>query len=315
MECMRINGFLPLIPKIVPPNNNHTTFLKKIHFIINGLSVHAKNTQKEIRKAFENKAYFIAIKISQYKGHAVEQTSKSISEGADIIVACGGDGTINEVARVLVKTSIPLGILPIGSGNGLARHLCIPLELSAALECFKQFRAKRIDVGQANNHYFLSNISVAFSALVIHCYDKERHHGFTAYSRAFLKAISKFSYSSFEILEGKNSSKSNPFILIISNTNQLGYNKTLTPNADIFDGKLDMLCVERNNPFFLFSFMCFAFFGQFPRFFKSNRRQIEEIKLLSIGPVLKFQVDGEKLELATEILHVKILPKSLEVIC
>lgn len=289
--------------------------MKNIHFIVNGLSVHAKRAKKEILKAFQSNSHVITIKMSQYKGHAVEQTMKSISEGADIVVACGGDGTANEVARCLIGTSISMGILPIGSGNGLARHLCIPLKLSTALERFVQFRTKKIDVGQANEHYFLSNISVAFSALVIHSYDKKRPYGFTAYSIAFLKAISKFSYASFEILEGVNNYKSNPFILIISNTNQLGYNRTLTPSADVFDGKLDMLCVERNNPFFIFSFMLFAFFRKFPGYFKIHRRQIEEVELVCKSPVLKFQIDGEKMELATEALKIKILPQYLEVIC
>lgn len=288
--------------------------MTKIHFIINTLSPNAKKVQGEIVSFFQNQENRPVVKFSKYKGHTVELANTSISEGAQIIVACGGDGTVNEVAQCLVNTNVKMGVIPIGSGNGLARHLRIPTKLPAALELLSRCECKSMDVGKANDRYFFCNVSVAFSAQVIHCYDKMAQRGFGAYSRAFLQAVSSFKYDSFELEENNNKLKSTPFVLLFSNTDQLGYNKTLTPNASLFDGKLDMVRVEKSNPLALSIFMFFAFFKKFPSFSKISREQLEELRLQSSSQ-LKIQLDGERLELNTNTLDIKVLPKALEVIC
>lgn len=289
--------------------------LNNIHFIINALSPDAKNVEKEIARYFVSEEVPPVIKTSKYKGHTIELATASIIEGAEIVVACGGDGTVNEVARCLVNTRVKMGVLPIGSGNGLARHLRIPIRLSSAMELLKKCEYKRMDVGQANDRYFFCNISVAFSAQVIHCYDEIPQRGFLAYSRAFLSALSKFKYDAFDIEEQSRKTKSIPFVLLFSNTDQLGYNRSLTPNASLFDGKLDMVKVEKSNPLLLSAFMFFAFFKKFPPFAKVTREQLEHIRLSGSKRPLRIQLDGEKVEFDTNVLDVKVLPKSLQVIC
>ncbi len=111
-----------------------------------------------------------------------------------------------------------------------------------------------------------------------------------------------------------NKLRSTPFVLMFSNTDQLGYNKTLTPDASIFDGKLDMVRVEKSHPLSLSIFMFFAFFNKFPSFSKISREQLKELRLQSSNQ-LKIQLDGERLELDTHTLDIKVLPKALEVIC
>lgn len=285
-----------------------------MHFIINALSPNAEKVQAEIASFFKTGEHTPVIKLSNYRGHTIELANASISEGADIIVACGGDGTVNEVAQCLVNTNVKMGVLPIGSGNGLARHLRIPTKLSDAIEILNRCECKSMDVGKANDRYFFCNVSVAFSAEVIHCYDQIPQRGFTAYTWAFLKAISSFKYASFELVEKENKVKSTPFVLLFSNTDQLGYNKSLTPNASLFDGKLDMVRVEKSNPLALSVFMFFAFFKKFPPFTKISREQLEELRLKG-SEELKIQLDGEKLALDTNTLDIKVLPKALEVIC
>lgn len=270
--------------------------------------------ESEVQRCFHGNGFSLAIKLSKYRGHTVELTMASIAEGAHTIVACGGDGTVNEVAQCLVNTPVSMGILPIGSGNGLARHLCIPTKLSSALEILKKFESKKMDVGKVNDRYFFCNISVAFSAQVIHCYDQIPQRGLKAYSRAFFKAVSSFKYTSFELRENDGSYKSTPFVLLLSNTDQLGYNRTLTPDASLFDGKLDMIRVERSNPFLLSFFMLFAFFRKFPPFAKVHRKQLEAITLLCPDQRLKIQIDGERLEWKVPTLNIGVVPKSLEII-
>lgn len=289
--------------------------MRDIHFIINSLSQNASLAEKEIHDHFDNGHFEVSVKFSDYKGHSVVLTMASISEGAEVIVACGGDGTVNEVASCLVNTPVVLGLLPIGSGNGLARHLALSTRISTALETIKRQHHQKIDIGIVNDRYFFCNVSVAFSAQVIHCYSQQKRRGFTAYTRAFLNAVTSFSYKNFELMENGNSVKSTPFVLLFSNTDQLGYNRTLTPDASLFDGKLDMIRIEKTNPILLSTFMFFAFFRKFPPFAHVHRMQLETIRLRCPQKNLKIQLDGEKLELDTDTLDIGLLPKSLEVIC
>ena len=289
--------------------------MRTIHFIVNRLSGNAFAIKDQIYRHFKGSEYTVVLKYSSYRKHTVELTRNSIKEGAEVIVACGGDGTVNEVAQCLVNTQIPLGIIPIGSGNGLARHLGIPTKPALAFRILADLKSKKIDVGEANEKYFFCNISVAFSAQLIHCYDALHQRGFLGYTRAFLKAIASYTYHTFEVEIGEEVLHSTPFLLLLSNTDQLGYNKTLTPDASLFDGKLDMIRVERSSFLSLSVFLLFAFFRKFPAVANVNRIQLEEAALKFGGGPLKIQMDGEKLHCHTGRLHVRVLPKALNVIC
>ncbi|MGC1633723.1 MAG: acylglycerol kinase family protein, partial [Gelidibacter sp.] len=133
--------------------------MKNIHFIVNPAAGSGNHliTQEFLENFFEKEGYAITIKNSDYKKHAQALTQSSITEGADIIVACGGDGTVNEVASCLVSTNITLGIIPLGSGNGLASNLKIPKTIESAIALIKTKSVKKIDVGLINEHYFFSN--------------------------------------------------------------------------------------------------------------------------------------------------------------
>lgn len=256
------------------------------------------------------------IRYSTYKGHAIALTKEAIANGADIVVAVGGDGTVNEVARCLVQTPVVLGVLPIGSGNGLARNLGIPVKLKLAMAVLKKFETRKIDIGQVNDLYFFCNLSIAFSAHVIHNYHAISGRGFLAYSKAFGKTLRHFKYDPVELLEQGVNYHATPFIFLISNTNQLGYNKTLTPNASLYDGKLDFIQVERSHFIAITLFMLCAFFKIFPPFFKVQRKQMTSMDIMPKRIPIKLQLDGEKLWWAEkEPLRVRVLPQSLNVIC
>lgn len=289
--------------------------MKKIHFIINKLSPKAKTIEQAVLKEVNSSIFSVTFKLSEYKGHAIALAKASVSEGADAVVACGGDGTVNEIAQCLVHAETALAILPVGSGNGLARHLQIPTEISKALTLLQKFEQKKIDVGQANEHFFFCNISFAFSAQVIHCYDDLPNRGFKAYSRALFKAISIYKYKFFQIQEKESTIDSTPFVLMISNTDQLGYNRTLTPDASLIDGKLDLIHVERYNPIYLGFFMFFALFRKFPPFVNVHRRQLKEVTLTCKKVPVNIQIDGEKLVLRKPSMKIDLIPKAISVIC
>ena len=130
-----------------------------IHFIVNPISGNGNNliTPKLVSGVFNFDEFKVKIKQTQRPKHAKELALKSIKEGADVIVACGGDGTVNEIASSLVGSNVKLGIVPTGSGNGLASALKIPKSISGALNVIKNSNSTQIDVGEINKHYFFSN--------------------------------------------------------------------------------------------------------------------------------------------------------------
>ena len=116
-------------------------------------------------------------------------TKIAIEDKASRIIAVGGDGTVNEVASVLTETTIPLGIIPIGSGNGLARHLNIPLQFEAALDKAMHDHEIAIDVGLINNKMFFCTAGIGFDAKVAQLFAKSKKRGFFNYIKATLSAL------------------------------------------------------------------------------------------------------------------------------
>jgi len=124
--------------------------LKHIHFIVNPISGKGKHaiSTEFLSQYFDIEKHTVTIKLSEYKKHAIQLTQESINENATIIVACGGDGTINEVASCLVNTNIILGIIPVGSGNGLASNLKISKNIEHAIHKIINHHVEKIDVGK-----------------------------------------------------------------------------------------------------------------------------------------------------------------------
>ena len=248
--------------------------------------------------------------------HATELTNKHIANGADIIVACGGDGTINEIANCLVGSSVKLGIVPMGSGNGLASSLKIPKSITEALKVIKKLNSTKIDVGEINKHFFFSNTGIGFDANVINNYSKTKQRGLISYLRA---SFNTFLHNPTPLfLEIKTDSKIlslKPFIVFVSNTNEMGYDISLTPKASIQDGMLDAIVVESLNKLEIIYF-AFLLLIRKPQSFKKAHyflTQNLEIKNLGVGGMLA-QIDGESKEITTNPINITIRKSALSVI-
>ncbi|MET6991684.1 diacylglycerol/lipid kinase family protein [Sediminicola arcticus] len=219
-----------------------------IHFIVNPVAGYGKNpiTEPFLKAYFEEENYTIQVKYSTFKKQAILLTKESILEGATIIVACGGDGTINEVASCLVRTPIILGIIPIGSGNGLASNLQIPSNVEKAIAIIKNKKNTQIDVGSINDRYFFSNTGIGFAASVIKNYEQKRTHTLWGYITATFKSFKEFGDAvDSEVSIDKSQIMDNPFMIFISNSNELGYKVSLTPKASLQDGYLDVVIVPK----------------------------------------------------------------------
>tara|TARA_Y200000002_G_scaffold351408_1_gene329389 strand:- start:19 stop:894 length:876 start_codon:yes stop_codon:yes gene_type:complete len=288
----------------------------RIYFIAKPLSVFTfKKLCKSIEKTFNKKKYSLHVLKTLNKGHAISLAQKAISEKADLIVACGGDGTINEVAQVLVETKIPLAIIPLGSGNGIARHFKIPFGIKKALQIIKKNNLAKMDVGVVNGSYFFGNMGCALESLFIRRYQKNKWHGIFAYVIAFFEALIVFKYNRVQIKYDKVKQEISPFVMLISNTNQQGYDFSLTPKALSDDGLIDLFFMEKSNILNIIKFLINVLMGKELDLqgCRIIRLAALKISLLSQGDFC-VQIDGEYLQVVSKNLDIKILPKKLSVI-
>ncbi|XCF04774.1 diacylglycerol kinase family protein [Tamlana crocina] len=289
-----------------------------IHFIVNPIagSGHHSFSVPFLRDYFEADRYTITIKSSAFKGNAIDLTKESINEKADIIVACGGDGTINEVASTLVGTTIPLGIVPIGSGNGLACNLNIPKNIQKALYIIKNNQTTNIDVGCVNQRYFFSNTGFGFTAHVIQNYEALQTRTLWCYLKASLKSFQQYSKKNGVVISVNDKTELvNPFLIFVSNSNVMGYNVSLTPKASLKDGLLDVIIVPKISKLkmLLFGFcMLINKIGLLKevRYYQTNELTLSRKQ----GAFFESQIDGEISKINDTILSISIKKESLSVL-
>lgn len=288
----------------------------KVYFIVKPLGGYKlKQLRKSLEKTFDNKKDSFYIFSSMKKGHSIALTEKAIDEKADVVVACGGDGTINEVAQGLVETQIPLGIIPLGSGNGIARHFKIPLEISKSVQVIKKNKLAKMDVGVVNGHYFFGNMGCALESHFIRSYQKNERHGIWAYVIAFFDALVSFKHQKIQVEYLDNVREISPFILLVSNANQQGYDFSLTPQAQSDDGLLDLFWMEKSNVFNKIKFFLYALLKK-----KLMGKRFDLISLSTLKIRLLdqddfcVQIDGEYLPIFSNYMEIKVLPKKLNVI-
>lgn len=223
---------------------------EKVFFIIN------KYSGKGFQSAIEGQiidacnAHHIeaTLEYTQRRGHATELANEAVERGFNRIFARGGDGTVNEVARALVHSPAALGILPAGSGNGLARHLRIPLNLHGALHQLDQYKVIEMDTLLINGSLSVNVSGFGFDAHVAHEFGKNGQRGLTGYARLVLGDF--MSYDEFEvdaIIDGVPT-RQRAFMVAIANASQFGHNALVAPEASVSDGVLD-LCFIRKVPF------------------------------------------------------------------
>ena len=288
----------------------------KVFFIVKPVNDYAlKQLYNSIEIIFDKKKDTVHILKTSKKEHAIYLTQKAIGEKADVVVACGGDGTVNEVARGLVKTEIPIAVVPVGSGNGIARHFKIPLGISNAIQLIKKKKIAKMDVGVVNGHYFFGNMGCALESHFIHVYNKNGSHGIWAYIIAFFNAIISFKYQKIQIEYQKEIRQISPFVFLVSNTNQQGYNFSLTPEAMSNDGQIDLFWMEKSNLIKKIKFMINTLIGRKLKSKDCNLIKLSTLKISLLDPGnFCVQIDGEYLPVTSRNLEVGVIPKKLNVI-
>ena len=237
-------------------------------------------------------------------------TKKAIEENASRIIAVGGDGTVNEVASVLTETTIPLGIIPIGSGNGLARHLKIPLQFEAALDKTINGHEIGIDVGLLNNKMFFCTAGIGFDAKVAQLFAKSSQRGFFNYVKATLYALTMYKPIEISINHGP---MQKVYSLTFANASQFGNNAYISPFSDLQDAYLEMVKITPIH-FLNAGLLVMQLFSK--KIHQSNKVNIQSIKSITINYKEKepLHLDGEALLTDNAIIEISIDPLALLVI-
>lgn len=173
---------------------------------------------------------------------------KQIIEGYDpgIIIAGGGDGTVNLVAQQILYSDKLLGILPTGSGNGLAKDLNIPhANLRQALDILSNYRIKCIDTLTANGKYFMHICDLGFNAHVVRLFNKTKKRGLLSYIRFSIREFFRYKTFRYEITTDKGYYKGLAFMITIANSNQFGSNLTINPDGNLDDGEFEVIIIKR----------------------------------------------------------------------
>lgn len=287
---------------------------EKVFFIIN------KYSGKGFQSAIEGQiidtcnAHHIeaTLEYTRYRGHATELANEALERGFRRIFARGGDGTVNEVARALVHSPAALGILPAGSGNGLARHLRVPLNLHGSLHQLDRYAILEMDTLLINGSLSVNVSGFGFDAHVAHEFGKNGQRGLTGYARLVLGDF--MSYDEFEVdatLDGVPT-RQRAFMVAIANASQFGHNALVAPDASVSDGVMDV-CFIRKIPF-----------GEavpfIARMFRGNIRRSRFVTLMkarrfsaTLGSPQPLHLDGEPSAPATRF-DAQIQPGSLRVI-
>jgi YegS/Rv2252/BmrU family lipid kinase len=258
----------------------------------------------------------IEVRLTEGPAHATALAREAVEDEAALILAAGGDGTVNEVAAALLGSGVPLGIVPVGSGNGIARALGIPLRPDRALAALEGGVARRMDVGQINGKPFLNVAGVGFDAFVGWAFHKAGRQGgrrgiFT-YLRMSLWLLRRYKAPLVRLDLGESSIETRPFVVAFANGPQYGAGAVLNPGAKLNDGRLEAVVLEDGPLLETVALAPRLFLGGIERARRYRRLAIERAVLHAQTP-LEHHRDGEPEE-GTVRLEVTLLPKALRVL-
>lgn len=228
-----------------------TTIEKKpLLAIINPISGTAKKeyVPETLNRIIDKEKFDLTIRFTQRQGHASELTKEAIKEGFYGVVAIGGDGTINEVASALCGSDTALGIIPCGSGNGLARHLGVPVNIEKAIQIINIDNVESLDYCTVNDQPFFCTCGVGFDAHVSEKFAQSHKRGPLAYVQNTLIEYLKYRPQKYVIEMGEEVLTEEAFLIACGNASQYGNNAYITPRASMHDGLIDVTVIHPFTP-------------------------------------------------------------------
>lgn len=287
---------------------------KKIYVIINPMSgTSAKHSLPHLVSALLDPQRFeVHIFITGYAGHGSEISRQAIIDKADYVIAAGGDGTVNEVASTLVGSDIAFGIIPLGSGNGLARDLNISTDARKALSIIAEEHVIDIDYGKVNGRIFFCTCGMGFDAVVAEKVSGKKKRGSLMYFRNMLETFIQQKPETYEIVCPEGTIKDKALVVTCANASQYGYNAHIAPHADIQDGLMNVAILK---PLTILD-VPQTTVQLFTKTIDDNKKMLElmtrevRIKREKAGVM---HIDGDPVQMGKDI-HVEIIPKGLKVL-
>lgn len=271
-----------------------TTESGKIFLIINKYAGHKKGEDvvRHVIPYLESSGQLVSYAFTNYPGHASELAEKASRDGFSLVVAVGGDGTVNEVARGLIGTKTALGIIPMGSGNGLARELKIPMNMAKSARKLVHGKNLEIDVCKLNEQHFLCTSGIGFDAQIAFLMSKAGARGFMKYIQLVVQESLTYKPLELRMKIDENRIEKSAFLVTFANASQFGNNAFIAPDASMTDGLIDVVVVNRFSKLWLPVFAVALFTKLIPRLPFVDCYRAKNITL-ELADTPFFHFDGE----------------------
>ncbi len=285
-------------------------------FIVNPASGRGKGEilGRKLKERLAQTSLDYQIRTTSAPGEAIEM-AKTAASSFEVVVAVGGDGTLNEVVNGIMGSNSVLGLIPVGSGNDFARAAEIPFQFEPALQILLRGRKRKIDVGKANDRYFHNGLGVGFDAHAVYTsMNVKRLRGNAIYLYSVLRTLTYYRPVPLTIRLNDQVKQSDYFMLTVGNGVSLGGGFFLTPDAQIDDGLFDVCLIHNMPTLSILRNLIKVYSGKHkedPRveMLRTDRLVIEAAEPFAV------HLDGELLSLNLKQLTVELIPRGLEIIC
>lgn len=287
--------------------------VKKVFFIVNRFSGRGYHPALEASILSAGKEHGVETEMAftEGPGHATLLTKQAVAAGFDRVIAVGGDGTVNEVANGILFTAAKMGIIPKGSGNGLARHLGIPVNIPLALKCLFSSKATAIDTFRINGKLSVNVSGIGFDGYIANLFGPDKRRGIQGYTRLVLHEFMNFPEFDAVITVNGKEIRRKAFVIAIANSSQYGNNARIAPAASVCDEILNLSILKKIPPYrldFIYSF----FSGTIDQSAYCESFRIRDT-IIQLPSPMDFHVDGESAGKADRFI-VELQPASLNLL-
>jgi len=290
--------------------------MKKILFIINPISGKNRciNFNKLINKNLDHALFSHAVKYTTHPNHATELALEAVKNKIDIVAAVGGDGTVNEVATALLHSHTALAIVPVGSGNGLARHLKISLNPQKAIRQINLLKTDEIDAAKVNDFFFFNTAGIGFDAEIAFHFNQQKTRGIFKYIQLILCYFFKTPPFSCQIETENQTLQRTPFFITFANSSQWGNNAQIAPLASMNDGLMNICICKKPKFYQIIPFLILLMCGKFHRYKNAEHFVCKSIKITSQDDLpFYLHVDGDT-KFQVHDIQCQIIEKALKVV-
>lgn len=285
--------------------------MKKFLFIINPKAGHGKAPAfiQRIQSYPVPQDIQFEIALTEYSGHAVQLAAEAVKNNFFAAIAVGGDGTVNEVARALIHSQTALGILPAGSGNGLARHLGYSMQPQKVLAQLCKAAVQKADTISINDFISVNVSGIGFDGYVAWLFNHAGKRGLSTYTTVALQSYAAYKSAIFRFESNQGLIEKEAHMLVMANASQFGNKACIAPSAKTDDGIMECVFVRKPPLYILPGFFFRLFSGTL-----KDSAWVQTVKCstanVTISKPLHLHIDGESKELCSE-LKIRVHPLSL----